>query len=113
MWKSQELDIVAMFQAMQEQMQEQMREQMKALQQSVADAFQKQSAEIRSLTEEIVMIKSKSTPPEVTVTPPDTETSVPIQTSNESGNGLKPAIPLSAITPQTILSVKIRDPTKF
>jgi hypothetical protein len=98
-----------------------MQEQMKVMQQSFADALQRQSTEIKSLTEEIVMIKSKSTPPQIMLTPPGTEKSTPIQTSNESGDGSNPAKnPNSSSMEPSIppqggdrRSARINDPTKF
>jgi hypothetical protein len=93
-------------------------EQMKSMQSSFADALQRQQEqfknEIKTLTDEIATIKSKSTtPPKVILTPLDTETPVPIQIDSEYGIGLRPASPPSITNRPMTLSVKIRDPEKF
>jgi len=59
--------------------------------QNMADALGQQNIRITQLVMELDAIKSKSThssPPIVTLTPPDTKTSETIQIDSESGTGL-------------------------
>ena len=97
------------------QMHEMFMAQMKAMQEALAS----QTAETRQLRDELEMLKSRSSTPQITVTPPDPGQQEP-EILLESGNGSKPSKPKPRPTPSTLpdreslqLSEKLPDPPIF